>query len=219
MKSIVTTLLAIYRPPYSQEHKYTIRMFNEEFTQFLSDIQVNYKNLIVLGDFNVHINDPTDNDTQFFISLMKSAGLHQHVGSATHKAGNILDHVYTEEGGDIDIVMCETMDYISDHCIVKCVMNVPKENIVRKTITYRKYRQIDVSAFLSDLNFDFTDQDDLLSLVQHFEKSTEEAIEKHAPKRTQTLSVRHRNVWFTEEVHERKRHIRKLEKNMEKNEK
>ena len=96
-----------------------------------------------MGDFNIHVNNLNDNEAQMFKEAMELFGLEQHVKEPTHKAGNILDQIYTEIGGNVKLHKCENKDYISDHCLIHSVINVPKENITSKTITFRKYKNID----------------------------------------------------------------------------
>jgi len=187
-------------------------MFISEFNQFLTDIQVHHKNMIILGDFNIHINDTANHDSKIFIEHMESAGFLQHVTTSTHRAGNILDHVYTEEGGNVTVTSCKVMDFISDHNIIKCILNIPKENVTRKTITYRKFSQVDLKAFSSDLEFKLPTTPSLQDLVDHFEQKVSEIVDLHAPTRTRTLTIRHKNLWYTEEVRQLKRRVQKQER-------
>ena len=213
MKNITAAVLGIYyRPPYSQENKVTIPMFNDEFCQFLADIQVKHKNIIVAGDFNIHINESTDTNAQAFMDLMETAGFEQHITSPTHKAGNILDHVYTERGGEVTVTKCDVKDFVSDHCIIKCVLNLPKENIIKKTISYRRYKQINLEAFSTDLQFAYDSKSNLEDIVNIFESKVKHAIDTHAPLRTKTCTIRHQNIWFTEDVREQKKKVQKCEK-------
>ena len=53
---------------------------------------------IILGDFNIHVNDESDVNAHNFMDIIMALGLEQHVNFPTHKAGNILDLVMTELG-------------------------------------------------------------------------------------------------------------------------
>ena len=59
-KSDTFSIIAIYRPPYSKKHQVTISMFTDDFIAFMEETLPDLKNPIILGDFNIHIND-TDN--------------------------------------------------------------------------------------------------------------------------------------------------------------
>lgn len=165
-----------------------------------------------MGDFNEHINNTSDPNAKIFIEIMEAFGLSQHVTSFTHKAGNILDHVYTEAGGNIRVSGCSVGDFISDHCIVHTTLEIPKENIVKKTITYRKYALIDHNHLTQDLQFDFDDICDVNLLVGKFEESARKAIDHQAPERTKTVIIRNHNMWFTDEVKQQKSVVRKHER-------
>ena len=57
------SLLAIYHPPPSPKHRHTVNEFVTEFVNFLADILVNFTgDLIIAGDFNIHVNDEDNED-------------------------------------------------------------------------------------------------------------------------------------------------------------
>jgi len=211
-KSISIDVLAIYRPPYSESHKISVRMFLDDFSDFISNLLTKGKNLIIMGDFNIHINNNNDTNAQAFVAMMEAFGLMQHVISSTHKAGNILDHIYTEVGGNICLHSCWNGDFVSDHCIIRSVLQIPKENIVKKTVTFRKYAGIDRSVLIKDLQFDFADIGDVDVLVNRFQESARNAIDNQAPEKTKTVIVRHHNMWFTDEVKQQRCVVRKCER-------
>ena len=59
-------------------------------------------NLLLLGDFNYHVDDASDKMVKSFMELTQSANLIQHVKQATHDHGHILDLVLTRED-ELDI--------------------------------------------------------------------------------------------------------------------
>ena len=60
-------------------------------------------------------------------------GLDEHVDFSTHTNGNYLDLVITEAIEDIQVLSCKQRPFISDHCIVKVVINENNENITSWT--------------------------------------------------------------------------------------
>ena len=90
------TVLAIYHPPYSNVNKSTNRQFIDEFAEFLVDFLMEYNNVIIMGDFNIRLDNTKDPDVTAFMDTMSALGLDQHVSFSTHKNGGILDHIYTE---------------------------------------------------------------------------------------------------------------------------
>ena len=94
--NISLTVLAIYCPPYSNINKSTNGQFIDEFVEFLVDFLTEYNNVIIMGDFNIRLDDTEDPDVIAFIDTMMALGLDQHVNFSTHKNGGILDLIYTE---------------------------------------------------------------------------------------------------------------------------
>ena len=77
IKSVDTSinLIIIYRPP--QIEGITVNKFTDEFIKFLSEILPTYKNLIILGDFSIHINDEDNVDGLNWTETIVALGLQQ----------------------------------------------------------------------------------------------------------------------------------------------
>ena len=106
-------VMAIYRPPGQS----AINFF-ADFTEWLTENLLQDCNPIILGDFNLHLNDINSDDAMNLQDTMDALELIQHVNFATHCSGNILDHIYTEEASSIKIDQCIQLEYISDHRII-----------------------------------------------------------------------------------------------------
>lgn len=61
----------------------------------MSIVLTSYAKIMLLGDFNCHVNDNTDSRALDFLDLVASLNLVQHVQSATHIHGNTHDLVIT----------------------------------------------------------------------------------------------------------------------------
>ena len=55
------------------------------------ELAVKFKNIMFLGDFNIHENSPDNEDVIQFIEISDALGLQQHVKQETHISGNTLD--------------------------------------------------------------------------------------------------------------------------------
>ena len=49
---------------------------------------MNDTNVIILGDFNLHVNDPNDDIAKNFIETSQALTLEQHMKFPTHTSGN-----------------------------------------------------------------------------------------------------------------------------------
>ena len=99
------TLLVIYHPPYSTVNPVTEKMFIDDFTEWICAqlIMSEHGNkLLILGDFNIHVNDEFDENAGNFMNIIMALGLKQHIHFPTHKAGNTLDLVITELGSKLE---------------------------------------------------------------------------------------------------------------------
>ena len=67
---------------------------------------MNDTNVIILGDFNLHVNDFNDDNAMNFIETTQALALEQHVKFHTHTSGNMLDLVLTELFNGLKIQQC-----------------------------------------------------------------------------------------------------------------
>ena len=67
----------------------TDRMFIDDFTKWICNhlVMSDHDNkLIILGDFNIHVNDESDENADNFMDIIMALGVEQHVYFPTHKA-------------------------------------------------------------------------------------------------------------------------------------
>ena len=102
----LVTCIVIYRSLYSLTNQETVTKCLDKFTEWLSNIPGSFSNMIVLGDFNIHINDKNDNDAGIFVDTITALGFNQHVTFPTHWVGNILDCVFTETCNSNKVKSC-----------------------------------------------------------------------------------------------------------------
>ena len=182
--------IAIYRSPYSATSQETVARFIDEFTVWLASISGSLSNMIVLGDFNIHINDENDNEAGIFVDTMIALGFNQHVSFPMHRAGNILDLVFTEICNSIEVKSCRPGPIFSDHTAVEIVVTQSTQYIQRKLIKYRKLRNIDIDQLNSDLEVPEKVNGSIDDMVEELESKLLQALDKHAPETTKTVTVR-----------------------------
>ena len=91
VRSTRLRIVIIYRPPSSPVHPVSISTFFVEFSDYLESVVMSNEPLVLLGDFNIHVDVPTDMDAIQFRDLLDSMGLQQHVKRPTHIHGHTLD--------------------------------------------------------------------------------------------------------------------------------
>ena len=70
-----TKILAIYHSPYSEKNPITNNLFLDGFAEFIADVLADHRNTLILGDFNIHINNKNDPDDEVFSNMMEVLGL------------------------------------------------------------------------------------------------------------------------------------------------
>ena len=66
-------------------------MFIDDITEFLAEALSQHQNIILAGDFNIHINNQEDPEADTLIDTMMALGIQQHTNFITHHSGNTLD--------------------------------------------------------------------------------------------------------------------------------
>ena len=205
----LVTCIAIYRLPYSLTNQETVTKSMDEFTVWLASILSSFINMIVLGDFNKHINNENDNEAGIFVDTMIALGFNQHVSFPTHRAGNILDLAFTETCNSIEVKSCRPGPILSDHTAVDIVVTQLTQYIQRKLIKYRKRRDIDIDQLNKDLEVSDIVTGSIDDMVDKLESKLLQALNKHAPEITKTVTVRHRLPWYTDKKGAKKKNMQK----------
>ena len=72
-------IVILYRPPYSDQHKVTTEKFLMDFSTYLETLLLVKEELLIVGDFNIHVDISNDVDAIKFLDLLDSVGLQQHI--------------------------------------------------------------------------------------------------------------------------------------------
>ncbi len=147
----------------------------------------------------------------------------QHVKEPTHVRGHTLDVVITRDIVDtvFNVVVTDPGLSVSsgniskDHYAVIFNARASKPAPVRKTVTFRKLREINIEKFKQDITeseIQFENIHDPETLVQTYDTKLSALVDKHAPLRTKSITLRLTCPWYTDELHEAKHIKRNLER-------
>ena len=106
-KEYTISIIGVYHPPYSTVHQCTNAMFLDEFTEWLLDPLAKYKNVVIMGDINFHLNNVDDPDATTLKDILDALGLKIHNNLPTHRHGNTLDILATEIASSLNITTCQ----------------------------------------------------------------------------------------------------------------
>jgi hypothetical protein len=190
-------------------------LFVEEFESYVIERLTTSGHIIIVGDFNFHLENENDADTYKLCRALYTLGLEQHISKPTHVKGHLLDLLITRanETPVYDIVVQGST--FSDHFPVTFKLPWKKPAAPQKTVTYRKLKDMDVDAFSSDLRESSlikSAPDDLSALVQLYDSTLTKLLDKHAPAKSKRVTLRPSSGWFNSNIQAAKRKRRQAER-------
>ncbi len=209
-------LVVIYRPePDTVKNPYTMTECYKEFTELFAYYKTLKEETIFCGDYNFHLNKDNDNKANKFREILDTFELKQHVQESTHREGNTLDLIISNM--DSSVLSHRTDFMLSDHCNILFDLNMSKPPRIKKNITYRNTKLIDINDFKMDIRNSVARiniNDSLDNLVDSYQRNLLEVLDKHAPKQTKLVTIREKTPWTTEEIRPHKQELRRLERKM-----
>ena len=212
-------VIIVYRPPPSTLNGLTPSLFLDEFSTFLEHYIADPGGILLVGDFNIHVDTCSSQHSTEFLQLLDSFNLTQHTHGSTHKDRHTLDLVITRS--DDSIVSNLTIGspfVISDHAAVHFQLSLNKPPLDKKIISFRKLRSIDFDNFCADvMNSSLPDlfassSSSLDYLIDQYNRVLTTILETHAPLQKKLVTLRPAAPWYSEEINNLKRSRRKLER-------
>uniref|UniRef100_A0A9J8BM85 Endonuclease/exonuclease/phosphatase domain-containing protein n=1 Tax=Cyprinus carpio carpio TaxID=630221 RepID=A0A9J8BM85_CYPCA len=214
---VMFVLATVYRPPGHHTD------FIKKFADFTSELVQAADKVLIVGDFNIHVDNEKDALGSAFIDILNSIGVRQHVSGPTHCRNHTLDLILSH-GIDVDgVEIMQPSDDISDHYLVLCKLHIAK--IVNSTSCYKYGRTItsttkdcfvsnlpDVSQFLS-ISKTSEQLDDATETMDSLFSSILNTI---APLRSRNVEENSLTLWYNEHTRTLKRAARKMERSWRK---
>ena len=196
------TMIVIYRLG-----KESYSVFIDELYEFVEYVKLNFKYFVICGDFNIHVNKPTDPDNIKFMNLLSAFSLKQTMEVSTHKLGNTLDLIiYDPEYIIIKDIVVDSDDTLgSDHFIIHFKLFCKMLTSSHEEISYRNFKDINMPQFCSDVSVDTirfvrdANVDDFSSSVQLFLDMFGSTVDRHAPLVKKMVIASNRPPWMDAE--------------------
>ncbi|XP_072033092.1 uncharacterized protein [Amphiura filiformis] len=206
--------IVIYRPYPSSVNKLKTSEFLDDFDNFIEFVNTMSSKIVLVGDFNIHVNEPFKSDVSHFLTTIDNAGFHQHVVGPTHINGNTIDLVISRL--DEDLVMNCAVDLrLSDHNVISFSVQQHKPKPKKIMVASRRLNQVNQDAFQADLSTEFASFDkkyeNVNDMAMCYDTIVRQVLDKHAPVKN-TIRSRPSNPWYNEEIHQSRRFRRKLER-------
>ena len=204
-------LVVLYRPPGAN-----ISAFCDEFANYLEYLSISPGYLLLVGDFNIHVDCFEDDNAVKFLNLLDSFNMTQHVNGTTHNNDHTLDLVITRCDEQFVRNLCIHDPDLSDHLAVMGKLLFAKPSFEKKEILFRNLKSIDMETFRRDLsNSDFLNQTgdhDLSGLISSYNHTLKSLLDLHAPIKRRIVTARPSTPWYTMEIASAKRKRRMLER-------
>ena len=205
-------IIVIYRPP-----KNSLSDFFIEFTTLLEN-QTSYgNNILIGGDFNIHVDKEEEKPSIEFGRILDIFGFIQNVVGETHEKGHTLDLIITRDSDSLHIAKPKINTLISDHFLITSEISFKVAFSTKKQITYRKIKDINIEHFKHDLENTHLVQlanncNDPGILSQLYNNTLRALMDKHVPEITRLISLNHNDPWYNSKLLIEKRKRRALER-------
>ena len=141
-------VVSLYR-----KQEVVFKTFHEELTSFLDKLMNIGSCVLLVGDFNIWIEDEEEKECAMLTDLMSEYGLIQTVKGPTHRGGHTLDHIYLNPY-QLECphhVCTDNLGLTTDHYPI--IVNIPSGRVEDKaqTVSYVKMKDIDLVAFKEEL--------------------------------------------------------------------
>ena len=180
----------------------------------MEDLASSPSEVVAIGDFNLHLDQPDDTYSNSFNTLLETFDLRQHITSSTHTSGHILDLLITKSTSSVST--SGVTDFcLSDHKAVHC--QIPTNVTSRPTRIYktvRKISSIDTVEFSSDIMSSslYTNPEPTLSkFCLQFESVLSTLLDEHAPPKQIFCRANKTKPFITPDILSQKKERSRLE--------
>ena len=203
--------LLVYRPPKLSP------CFIDEFSDMLSSMCLASDKIILLGDFNFHVDNPANRAACEFLELTSSFGLRQHVLLPTHSHGHTLDLVFTTGLDTRPINLINPG--VSDHMCVLFDTTIDHETQTQAHLVRSRYlceESVPRFSSLFQATSPSSNNTDVDTLVANFNLRCISTLDAIAPLKTKTKSRAKLSPWLNKDIRSLKRECRKTERRWKK---
>ena len=212
LKGKAITILAIYHPPLGPAGN-TITRFINQVGELFQYYLANHKNLVILGNFNIHVHDGTNPDSLVYINTLAALGLTQHISTPTHRLGGTLDLIYTESLATTRVIYSFTGNYISDHRLVGIELETSKLWEKPTSTRFRKYTDLTLENFTAMFrNEEITQHSKLEDALEAYNKELERTLDKLVPAKKKADYRKQSRPWYNASLLDQRKIVRNRER-------
>ena len=127
-------LLVVYRSPPNTKNGFTTSEFLVEFADLMDTVGMDMSNMLIAGDFNLYMDNESNNDTKHFVDILKAADLTQQVEDPIHAAGHTIDLLITRSFCEFLKNIKIDIPLMSDHSAIHYTLQLAKPPHIRSRL-------------------------------------------------------------------------------------
>ena len=120
-------------------------LFYKEFENTLGILATYNEEVLILGDFNFHLEQPNNTDAQTFSNILRSHGFNSSTNQPTHNQRRWLDVIAFRKSVNINYIDSG----ISDHKLLLCSCEMLKPPPIYRQLQIRRWNFLDTEKFIS----------------------------------------------------------------------
>ncbi|CAB0032303.1 unnamed protein product [Trichogramma brassicae] len=178
------------------------------FFSVLDNYRHSFKNIIIMGDFNVDMNR-CDNFSRHLSTLIHERGLYLVPSPNTHftyrPSSTLIDLTIIDESSKLLRYSVGDVPIAGGHCVTVLGYRLPSRPVNYREVTYRDFRNCDVAVLRDMVSADMADlfsserELDITALVSAFNECVVRCLDRCAPFVTRPFR-RPPAPWFTPEL-------------------
>ena len=171
-------LYVIYRYPNT-----SILNFIECLSKIIEgNILNDHGEMILIGDFNVHMDSPEAPDTIIFNDFLDSLNLKNLVDFSTHLSNHSIGLIITDKNSSL-ISHPRRGHMLSDHHFIHADLQIITQPPPLKNIKYKKLKSISPSNFEADLRSINLSGNTLSECIESYNSNLVRVLDSHAPQK------------------------------------
>ena len=213
IKTTKILLLNVYR-----KQEVSCNIFCLEVEKLIDSLFDTAEVLMIVGDFNVWIDEEGNSEAKKVETIMSAYGLSQLVSNPTIKSGHTLDHLYINEEQMIpEVEVCNgTFGISTDHFPVIIKIPFVEEEERKETVTYRPIKKMEIESFKTDLETlvkEIVESDDNFETAyEKYKTSAGKLLDNHCPVETRVIRRQNQPVWMDQEYKDARAKRRSFER-------
>ena len=173
-------------------------LFHKEFENTLGILATYNDEILILGDFNFHLEHSDNTDAQTFLNILKSHGFDSSTNQPTHNQGGWLNVIESRKNVNINYIDSG----IFDHKLRLCSCEMLKPPPIYRQPQIRRWNFLDPEKFISEFKLSplsAATRLDVDSASDLYNSTMSGILDKMIPFKTVRIHERPSDPWFDRE--------------------